>query len=406
LSVRSDAHFQPQEAPPRRPVPERLRRAVLFSGHYYASKRRANFHFLADALIRQGWAVTFVTVQISPIARLRNDPRFEYPVLEEANRPVTVRPNLTSYVWYTPWHVFHLRSRFLDRLSRPLVNLWTRLPMPELEPLIAAADMIMVESTGALLLVERLKRLNPRARLVYRVSDDVRNLGQHAAILEAEDRYAPQFDLISAPSRYSARRFGHLDTVRLHPHGIDPDIFDRPHPNPYGTGFNLVSIGHSFYDPELVAAGAEMFPDWTFHVIGRVPRTGPAGNIRWYGELPFAETVPYIVHADIGLAPYLYREGAETLADSSLKLMQYSWCRLPSVAPDFCTRPDRPHVIGYVPGDRKSIRAALKAAAEYDRGGISRAGIRSWDDLARLIVDPQAEPAILADTIIPFGRPQ
>lgn len=390
------------------------RRAVLLSGHYYASRRRANFHFLADALVAQGWDVTFATTQISPISRLRGDPRFEYPVQAEANRPVSVRPGLTSHVWYTPYHVFHLRHPLLDRLSQPLAALWARLPMPGLEEALRRADLVMVESTGALLLVERIRRLNPGVRLVYRVSDDIRNLGQHRAVIAAEERVAPLFDLISAPSRYSFERFAALGTARLHPHGIDAAAFDAPCPDPYrelrGGGLHAVSVGHSFYDPELVAVAAEQFPHWTFHVIGRVPRTGDRPNIRWYGEMPFRETIPYIVHADIGLAPYTYREGAETLADSSLKLMQYTWCRLPAVAPDFATRPDRPHVVGYRPGDRASIRHALVAAAKVDRAGISRAGIAGWDELARRIADPAADAAPAGagtdagtDTVIRFA---
>ncbi len=378
-------------------------RAVLFSGHYYASKRRANFHFLADALARQGYDVTFVTVQISPISRLRGDPRFDYPVREEANRLVPKAPHVASYVWFTPFHLFHLRAAIADRITAPLGRLYAALPMPGLEPVIATAKLILVESTGALLLVERLRRLNPSARLVYRVSDDLRNLGLHQAVIDAEDRVAPLFDLISAPSRYSVRRFGYLPNVRLHPHGIDSTMFDRPWPNPYAGPRNAVSVGHSFYDPDLVGHAAELFPDWTFHVIGRVPRGADRPNIRWYGEIPFAETVPYVVHADIGLAPYQFRPGAETLADSSLKMMQYSWCRLPIVAPDFATRPDRPHVVGYRPGDRDSIRRAFAAAVGMDRAAIDRGTIRSWDEVAHAVADPERQD-LVTETVVPFER--
>lgn len=385
------------------PAPAPRPGALLFSGHYYASKRRANFHFLADALVRLGYDVTFVTVQISPISRLRGDARFEYPVRAEANRRVEKAPHLASYVWFTPFHLFHLRAALADRLTAPLAGLYAALPMPGLEPVIAGASLILVESTGALLLIDRIRRLNPAARLVYRVSDDVRNLGLHQAVVDAEERVAPRFDLISAPSRYSVRRFGYLPNVRLHPHGIDAMVFDQPHPNPFDGPRNAVSVGHSFYDPDLVAHAAELFPDWSFHVIGRVPRTVDRPNVRWYGEIPFARTVPYIAHADIGLAPYTFRPGAETLADSSLKMMQYSWCRLPTVAPDFATRPDRPHVVGYRPGDRESIRRAFQAAAAIDRSRIDRSGIRSWDDIARAIADP-AHQDLVTETVVPFER--
>lgn len=372
-------------------APTPRRRAVLLSGHYYASKRKANFHFLADSYARQGWDVTFVTTQISPISRWRRDLRFSYPVLAEANRLVGKAENLASYVWYTPFHVFHLRSNLLDRLTGPLARLYARLPMPQLEPVLAAADLILVESSGALLLVDRLRRLNPRARLVYRVSDDIRNLGQHAAILAAERDAAPVFDLISAPSRYTVDRFQRLPNIRLHPHGIEIEAFARETESPYGPGTHLVSVGTSFFDPGLIPAAAELYPDWTFHVIGRVENQTSHPNIRWYGEMAFDATVPFIQHADIGLAPYLYRPGAETLADSSLKLNQYTWCRLPSVAPPFALRADRPHIFGYEPGNRASIGRALAQARAHPRASISRAGIRSWDELALLIADGGAE---------------
>jgi len=371
------------------------RRAVLVSGHYYASKRKANFHFLADALAAQGWEVTFVTAQISPISRLRGDPRFEYPVEAEANRVVPVRRNLSSFVWMTPFHVFSLRSGLADRLSGPLFGLYSRLPLGGLERVVRSADLIVVESTGALLLVERFRRMNPGARLVYRVSDDTRNLGQHPIIVEAEERILPLFDLISAPSRYTVQRFGHLPSVRFHPHGVDVSVFDAPHPSPYrGDGPHLISVGHSFFDYDFVDAASQLFPAWTFHLVGKLEKRFERPNVRWYGEMPFAETIPFVQHADIGLAPYVYREGAETLADSSLKLTQYTWCRLPSVAPTFATRPDRPHVVGYVPGDRDSIRTALEAARAFDRTTVSRAGIRGWDELARIIAEPGFEESL------------
>jgi 2-beta-glucuronyltransferase len=372
-------------------APAPRRRAVLLSGHYYASKRKANFHFLADSYARQGWDVTFVTTQISPISRWRGDLRFTYPVRGEANQLVPKGTGLTSYVWYTPFHVFHMRSALLDRLTQPLARLYANLAMPGLEPVLAAADLILVESSGALLLVDRLRRLNPRARLVYRVSDDIRNLGQHAAIVAAEREAAPVFDLISAPSRYTVDRFQRLPNIRLHPHGIEIEAFERETVSPYPGGVNVVSVGTSFFDPTLIPTAAEIYPNWIFHVIGNVDSRPALPNIRWYGEMAFDATVPFIQHADIGLAPYLYRPGAETLADSSLKLNQSTWCHLPAVAPPFALRADRPHIFPYEPGNRASIGRALAQALAYPRQTISRAGIRSWDELALLIADGDSD---------------
>jgi 2-beta-glucuronyltransferase len=365
-------------------------RALLVTGHYYASRRRAGFHFLADALAEGGFDVTVMTVGISPISRLRGDARFAYPVRAEAGRPIVKAPGVTSLVWWTPWHPFHLRSAWLDRVTAPLAARWADLPLGAADAAIRAADLVLVESGLPLLLVRRIRALNPSARLVYRVSDDTRNIGQHAHVVAEEERAAPLFDLISAPSRFTAERFAHLPAVRFQPHGIDLAAFDRPTPDPYAADplgprweTEVVSIGHSFFDATFPALAASALPGWRFHYVGALKPDPASPNIVWHGEVAFARTVPFVRHADVGAAPYVHRTGGETLRESSLKLIQYTHCRLPSVGPRFVTRPDRPHLIGYDPGDAASIRAALLAARAIDRRTIRTEPVASWGDLVR-----------------------
>src|SRR3954452_11309824 len=87
---------------------------VLFSQHYFASKRNAGFHLLAEAYWKLGWDVLFVTAPVSWISWARRDPRLANPLVDERNRPVGVRERLTSYVLFTPTHPAHLR---LDPLN-------------------------------------------------------------------------------------------------------------------------------------------------------------------------------------------------------------------------------------------------------------------------------------------------
>ena len=63
------------------------------------------------------------------------------------------------------------------------------------------------------------------------------------------------------------------------------------------------------------------------------------------------------------------------------KIIQYTYCRLPILAPSFLRSP-RPNVVLYNPGDRASIGSALEEARRFDRGRVDTAGVRSWDDLA------------------------
>ena len=94
--------------------------------------------------------------------------------------------------------------------------------------------------------------------------------------------------------------------------------------------------------------------------------------------------IPYLQHADIGLQTLVERPGAECFADS-LKMQQYTYCRLPIVAPQFL-QSNRTHVYCYTPDSDESIREAFRAALRHDRSQIDVSGILSWDDLAKQLL--------------------
>ena len=361
-----------------------MKRVVLVTGHYLQSQRKAGFHWLADAYWRAGWEVIFLTTAISWLSWLQRNYRMAYPILREANQVRWIQPRLGSYVWFTPWHPVNLRMPVLNRLLSPLFACYSHFPLGEAEVLVRQADLILFESKPGLLLYGRFRQLNPQARYVYRVSDDLRLLGSsHPVVLRAEERYAPQFDLISVPSKYLLQRFQHLPHAVLHYHGIRKDLFEHDYPNPYrGTwDTNLIFVGTSHFDYDFLEKASARFPHWAFHVIGPIPHLPRQANILAYGEMPFLDTVPYIKHADIGLSVRTHDPATESLTDS-LKIIQYTYCDLPIVVPTHL-QSARLNTFCYIPGDAESIQQALLAARHFDRSRIVKDDIRSWDEVVR-----------------------
>ncbi|MBU7583439.1 MAG: glucuronosyltransferase [Nostoc sp. TH1S01] len=358
-----------------------MKRVVLITGHYWNSKRKAGFHWLADAFWYQGWEVIFVTAALSWLSVIRRDYRLAYPVLQEANQLQQMRLNLWSYVWFTPWHPANLRSQLLNHLSRGLFNLYGQFPLGSIEPLLRETDLFVFESTPALLLFDRFKQLNPQAQFIYRVSDDLRLLRNHSVVLETEARIAPQFDLLSVPSQHIYRLFAGLPNLELELHGIRKDLFNQDYVNPYPASEtpNVVFVGNAHFDYDFLEQASQLFPNWQFHIIGPINNLPKRKNIVAYQELPFESTIPYIKHADIALQTLAYSPGAECFTDS-LKIIQYTYCQLPIVAPAYLAS-SRPHVFYYQPGDASSIYQALIAAQNYDRTQISTENIYSWDEL-------------------------
>ena len=368
------------------------RRVVLVSGHYVGSKRRAGFHWIADAFHRAGWHVTFVTVGFSRLSRLKSDHRFQYGFPAGSNRLQVIEPGLDSYVWFTAYHPLNRLPALGNVLLGPLFGGYGRLPMPGLEPSVADADLVIFESTSGLMLVDRFRAWAPRARLAYRVSDDLRLLRAHPVVLDAEARALPRFDLVSVPTEYIRRQLTNHPSLALHPHGIDTGLFDAPSPDPYDRSFecHAVFVGTSHLDADFVDAAARDLPSWQFHVIGPLADVPAHANVVAHGELSFDATVPFVMHADVGLATRSYAAGAESLTDS-LKVIQYTYAGLPIVAPDFLWS-GRTNMFTYRPGDPASIRAALLGARAFDRSTVDRTGIGSWTDLARSLAGPELWP--------------
>jgi 2-beta-glucuronyltransferase len=354
------------------------RRVVLFSGHYLGSKRRAGFHNLAEAYWRLGWDVTFVTAAISTLSRFRGDYRFEYPVRAEANRLVEVRERLTSFV-LMPWvHPGDLGSPLANRLAAPLFARYARTPLGPVIGVLADADVVIFESNASLLLVDQARKAAPAARFVYRASDDLRGLGVHPLIVTAETKALPKFDLVSAPTQFVADALAPYAAAQVHPPGIDKSAFDRSTSSPYDSGTNAVFAGVShFFDYDSLTMAASVRPDIAFHVVGPPPLDAPT-NVIFRAEMPFESVVPYLQHATFGL---LLFPGGDPRLGAGNKVAQYSYCRLPVVAPVHLGF-DGANICLYETGDEASLRIALTEAAEMPHDPAFAAGVLSAEELA------------------------
>jgi 2-beta-glucuronyltransferase len=272
-----------------------------------------------------------------------------------------------------------------NRLAAPWFKRYARVPLGALEERLRDADLIVFEGTAALLLVERIRALAPRARLVYRASDDLRALGVHPLILEAEAEAIPFFDLVSAPTQNIADALAQFGAVEVDPPAIDKAALDRRTESPYGEGPAAVFAGVSpLFDYESLTAAAGLATHVGFHVIGPPGRAAPS-NVSFHPELPFDALVPYLQHASFGLL--FFPAGYASLGQGN-KVAQYSYCRLPIVAPADLLA-DRPNVVAFERGDAESLRRALEEAGRMPHSPAFAEGISSSEELAAVLAgDP------------------
>lgn len=368
-------------------------RIVLLSNHFYNSPRRAGFHHLADALQRAGHEVTFITTGLSWISYARRDYRTRYPDIDAArNKLRTELPGLDSYVHFTPLHPHTTLIPWLDRLLEDLMGRYEMYPLGPAESRVAEAQAIIYESSTALFLFSKCLRAAPGALHIYRVSDDVRILHSPPPRLnKLEAEIAPLFHCISVPCIYLTEKFHGLSNVRLHRHGIDKAAFDAADSSPYGrTRNNCIFVGNSHLDTRFIHDAAKSLPNVNFHIIGPLRESKSLHNVHYYGEQPFVQTLPYIKFADVGLQTREQSGDYTASLTDSLKVIQYRYCGLPIVAPEFLDL-RRDGVSYYVPGDAGSSAAAVKSALELGRDPRRADEVRSWDEVAGdILADAQA----------------
>lgn len=364
------------------------RRVLIVTGHHFAdAPRKVDLHFMADALRDGGDHVDFLVCRLSPFSRFLKDGRFAYARERGFNRWRKVGEHLEEFLWSAPFHPVNLKFSLLNRLSTPLFNIYARFLPKAVMDRLPGYTHILIESGPPPLLTHRIRKAAPDARIIYHAADRLHTIHVHPCIEMALSDNIGDYDLVHIMAEAMRADFAPNVPVFYLQHGIAKDVFDRAGTNPYPQARNAVSVGDMLFDGQAIDTLAVAFPDWTFHLFGKnaVPVVARANVVR-HGEVAFEAIVPMIKYAEVGLAPYRRSEVADYLSQSSLKMIQYSYCRLPIVAPRFAAA-GRDHVCAYEPDDAQSLVDAFNKALSYDRESIDTASIRSWREAVQVLFD-------------------
>jgi 2-beta-glucuronyltransferase len=369
--------------------PHTPKKTVILSGfHDYRTARRGSIQSIADALVRLGCDVSFISLRFSILSLAKGDSRNF--LWRRANRPELVN-GIQCYLWRTLIHPFHSRFALINSIVSPLYSLYARFPNQFFDDAVRAASYIIIESGLGIMFARRIKALNGAAIIIYRASDRINTIGAGSRLemeLEACGPIIDHFCLLAekmAPDFTWAR--GKVFAVPL---GVHPPDFSEIGANPYSAKLNAVSVGSMLFDPDFFACAARKFPDIQFHVIGCGVDFEVPANVHIYPEMNFKDTLPFVKYATFGIAPYRASSGAEYLSQSSLKLMQYEYLGIPAVCPQYAVG-ESSNRIGYQPGDADSIESAIKTVIRRS----SHVGIRhflTWDEIALRLLDPRRFP--------------
>lgn len=361
---------------------------IISAVHDYRMARRGSIQAIADALVRLGYDVSFISLRFSYISLLKGDSR--RPLWNKSNRFEEFN-QIKCYLWRTAFHPFRTSNALMDAVLAPTFSLYGRIPNKSIDEEIRSARYVIVESGLGVMLLRRVRALNPTATVIYRASDKLDTINNHPAVQAQLEKQSDCIDHVCLLAAKMAPHFawakGRAFTVPL---GVHPPDFAGIGPNPYSSGLNAVSVGGMLFDADFFVRAATSFPQIEFHVIGCGKHFDAPKNVRFYPEMPFKDTLPFIKYATFGIAPYVMSDGTEYLSQSSLKLMQYQYLGIPAVCPYFAAG-DNKSRFGYTPGDTDSISTAIKCAMTHT-GQVTGQQFLTWDDIAQRLLRPASFP--------------
>lgn len=360
------------------------KKIVILTSHVFLQGfRKASIHFVARNWASTGNTVFFTTVGHSFFSRFMRPGRFGALKREQYNRYVEVEPGLHAGAHLPFMHAFSSKNAFVNALAGPLFRVYGRFLPPFVAERIREADLVVIESGTPLAFVALARKLNPNARLLYFCRDLLKSIGAAPFLQDLERRHIGDFTRICVPSRRLGETLPRGGCIAFIPQGIERSVFDRADTSPYDAGSrNAVAVGDMLFDREAVIRMAEAAPEVTFHLFGVKWQGGSPRNIRVHGEKSFESLAPYIRHADMGLAPYRLGGGEAYLAESSLKLLQYSYCLLPIVLPEGIPV-SRGNEVTYRQDGETQWRAVIDCALNAPRPQTLRDGILSWEEVSQ-----------------------
>lgn len=353
---------------------------LLLSAHDYRSPRKAGIHFVASELAKMG-PTRFFSLRYSFLSRYKHDPRLSLD--DQANKIVN-HQGVDCYLWKTLIHPIRIRP-----FESLMYHLYSFGFNAVLRRWIKESDVIILESGVAPIFFDLIKKLNPRAKILYRASDALDTIDAADYIRNTFARIAKEIDTIVMPSKALADSMPSTHNLAFIPQGIDHSVNEKANPSPYGEGIHAVSVGSMLFDPQFFILAGKRFPHIHFHIIGSCqPRHPEYGeNISVYGEMPFDKTLPYIKHATLGIAPYASVNLPAYLRDTSLKLTQYEFFGLPAICPHFIAA-DYPTRFGYDIGDENSIALAISRALNPSQP-LTKRTVLDWAQVTERMLAPK-----------------
>jgi UDP-galactopyranose mutase len=283
-----------------------------------------------------------------------------------------------------------------------------------LSPLVAANEELVIWYYTPMALGAEPTTCRP-ALTVYDAMDDLAAFaGAPPALRRQEARLLSQVDLVFAggPSLYRGHRAAH-GAVHCFPSGVEPAHFaPTTSLTPWADLACLPRPILGFYgviderlDLALLAAVADLRPEWTIALIGPVAKIDPSTipvrpNIRRFGKQAYRDLPAFLAAFDVAILPFA--RNVATRAISPTKTLEYLAGGKPVVSTPITDVVDLYGEVVEIASTAEAFVAAVEAVLRRPRDEVRQWHARAarlvtandWDNIAATMLDVMARARV------------
>jgi 2-beta-glucuronyltransferase len=212
-----------------------MTRILIVTGQHFATQpRKVDLHFTAEALNARGITVDFLSMRLSLVSRLMSDERWAFARTRPLNQWNEISPLMGEFIWVSTVHPIRTGKPVLDQISIPLAKVYGRHIPRAVKAELPEYDQILVESGISILTIPEIRRLAPKARIIYHAADRLSTIGAHPAAHAVLKESIGAIDMVHVMADAIRGDIPAGAPVIHLPHGISRDSFDKITYTPYG----------------------------------------------------------------------------------------------------------------------------------------------------------------------------
>lgn len=256
-----------------------MKKIVFITIHSWKTKRMGGFHKFAEAACEHGIETVFFSFPRPYYALFMKDELYNKKSIKELKKGIDYSVG-NSILHNITFQTMRLPNGFGKIFSSQIMNFLLKFSFSSFKKFadkwFSGTDIFVFESADGIVFIDRLKKMYPQAKFVYRPSDIIMHDGALPRFVKLEEHIMKEVDLNifvhpEYEQFYSSRIQNFYEKVKFTTisNGVDIEPFEKTYPVPeeLKKANTALYIGAWQIDWDLIFKAAEAKKDYNFVII-------------------------------------------------------------------------------------------------------------------------------------------